>query len=129
MTAKVPLVGRRFRLIVVDDNADAGTSLGRLLQFSGYDVFVVQSGHDALDALDDFTPDAMILDLAMPGMNGLELARRVRALPVWSKLPLIAVTGNAMDEDRQATKAAGIDFHFVKATPTEPLLKALVGLQ
>jgi CheY-like chemotaxis protein len=120
---------RQFRLIIVDDNPDAGTSLGMLLQYSGYDVFVVQSGQDALDALGDFAPDAMILDLAMPGMSGLELARRVHALPRWTELPLIAVTGHGMDDDRQATKAAGINYHFVKASATEPLLKTLVSLQ
>ena len=100
-----------------------------LLQLSGYDVFVVQSGRDALDALDDFAPDAMILDLAMPRMSGLELARRVRRLPAWAELPLIAVTGQSMDEDRRAAKAAGIDFHFLKAAPSEPLLRTLISLQ
>jgi CheY-like chemotaxis protein len=115
-------------LIIVDDNPDAGSSLGMLLHISGHDVRVVRSGQDALEAIDEFAPDAMILDLAMPGMSGLELARRVRAHPAWSDLPLIAVTGHSMDEDRQATQAVGIDYHFVKGASTAPLLRTLVSL-
>ena len=99
-----------------------------LMQFSGYDVFVVQSGLDALEALDEFRPDAMILDLAMPGMSGLELARRVRAQAAWAYLPLIAVTGQSSDEDQRAAKAAGINYHFVKPSRSEPLLQTLLSL-
>jgi CheY-like chemotaxis protein len=119
---------RRLRLIIVDDNSDAGTSLAMLLQLLGYDVFVVQSGHDALAALDEFMPDAMILDLAMPGMSGVELARRIRATAAWARLPLIAVSGHSMDEYRRAATAVGIDYHFVKASPPGPLLQALDDL-
>jgi CheY-like chemotaxis protein len=116
-------------LLIVDDNPDAGSSLGMLLHISGHDVWVVRSGQEALDVIDEVQPDAMILDLAMPGMSGLELARRVRALPEWSDLPLMAVTGHSMDEDRQATQAVGIDHHFVKGASTGPLLQTLVSLK
>jgi CheY-like chemotaxis protein len=120
---------KRLRLIVVDDNADAGNSLGVLLRISGHEALVFQSGQDALDALEAFAPDAMILDLAMPGMDGFELARRVRARSGWERLPLIAVTANSMDEDQRAAKAAGVDHHFVKASPIESLLRTLGSLQ
>jgi CheY-like chemotaxis protein len=119
----------RLRLIVVDDNAEVGGSLGALLRLAGHTVVVFESGQDALDALDSFVPDAMILDLVMPQMNGFELARRVRSRAGWNRLPLIAVTGNAQDDDRQATRAAGIDFHFAKPTHAEALLRTLVGLK
>lgn len=99
-----------------------------LMQYSGYDVFVVQCGNDALEALDEFVPDAMILDLAMPGMSGLELARRVRSRATWAHLPLIALSGHFGEEDRRATRAAGINYHFVKATGSEHLLQTLRSL-
>jgi CheY-like chemotaxis protein len=116
-------------LIVVDDNADAGTSLAMLLCISGHEVLVFQLGQDALDALETFGPDAMILDLAMPGMNGLDLARRVRAREAWRGLPLIAVTANSMDADREAATAVGIDYYFVKASPVDSLLRSLGSLR
>lgn len=128
-SAHQPPVHRRLRLIVVDDNADVGNSLGMLLRVFGHEALVFQSGQDVLDALEAFAPDAMILDLAMPGMDGLELARRVRAHSAWKRLPLIAVTANSMDEDRQAAIAAGFDHHFVKASPIELLLRTLGNLQ
>src|SRR5262245_39965857 len=94
----VALAKCSMRLMIVDDDADAGNSLGLLLRCLGYETVVHQSGYDALRSIDSFAPDALILDLSMPLMNGFELARRVRASPAWGRLPLIAVTAHGLDE-------------------------------
>jgi CheY-like chemotaxis protein len=119
---------RSLRLMIVDDNPDAGTSLGMLLRLAGHTVVVHQSGFAALEALEEFAPDAMILDLRMPGMSGLQLAERVRASSSWSALPLIAVSANAREDDRQSSKVAGIDYHFGKPTNAGELLQVLADL-
>jgi CheY-like chemotaxis protein len=105
---------RAHRILVVDDNADAAASLGRLLNLSGYEIRVANDGQTALDEVNGFCPHVVLLDLGMPGMDGLETASRIRALPTGKDLSLIAVTGWGQDEDRQRTEAAGFVAHFVK---------------
>jgi CheY-like chemotaxis protein len=102
------------RILVVDDNADAATSLGRLLNLSGYNVSVAHDGLAALDEVTQFRPQVVLLDLGMPGMDGLETAARIRELPAGKDLSLIAVTGWGQDEDRERTGKAGFIAHFVK---------------
>jgi CheY-like chemotaxis protein len=102
------------RVLVVDDNHDAADSLGMLLQFLGADVMVVHDGHAALAALGTFHPAVVLLDLGMPGMNGLEVARRMRENPATRGITLVAVTGWGQREDRRRTSEAGFDYHLVK---------------
>lgn len=102
------------RILVVDDNADAATSLGRLLHLSGYEVSIAHDGLGALDEVTRFRPQVVLLDLGMPGMDGLETASRIRELPAGKDLALIAVTGWGQDEDRERTGKAGFVAHFVK---------------
>jgi CheY-like chemotaxis protein len=105
---------RARRILVVDDNADAANSLGRLLNLSGYEVRVAHNGVTALGEVPHFRPRVVLLDLGMPGMDGLETAKEIRKLPDGTDLALIAVTGWGQGEDRQRTEKAGFIAHFVK---------------
>src|SRR5439155_2148142 len=95
-------------------NADAATSLGRLLKLSGFEVRVAHAGVMALREVERFQPRIVLLDLGMPGMDGLETAARIRQSTAGQHLSLIAVTGWGQDEDRQRTQAAGFEAHLVK---------------
>ena len=107
--------GQRLRrVLVVDDNHDAGDSLGMLLQFLGAEVMVVHDGPAAIEALKTFRPAVVLLDLGMPGMNGLEVARRMREDPRAKEMTLVALTGWGQREDRRRTSEAGFDYHLVK---------------
>jgi CheY-like chemotaxis protein len=85
-----------------------------LLEFLGAEVKIVHDGRAALEAMNAFLPSAVLLDLGMPGMNGLEVARRMREDPRFSKTTLVAVTGWGQREDRRRTHEAGFDYHLVK---------------
>jgi PAS domain S-box-containing protein len=102
------------RVLVVDDNRDAADSLGMLLEFLGADVRVVHDGPGALEAIATFQPAVVLLDLGMPGMSGLEVARRMREDPRLADTKLVALTGWGQREDRRRTHEAGFDYHLVK---------------
>jgi len=102
------------RILVVDDNIDAAESLGALLRCLGADVVTVHDGPAALEALRTEKASAAVLDIGMPGMDGYEVARRVRSGPRGNDIKLIALTGWGNDEDRRRSREAGIDHHLVK---------------
>jgi PAS domain S-box-containing protein len=102
------------RILVVDDNVDAAESLGALLRCLGADVVTVHDGPAALEALRTEAPSAAVLDIGMPGMDGYEVARRVRSGPRGNDIKLIALTGWGNDEDRRRSREAGMDHHLVK---------------
>jgi CheY-like chemotaxis protein len=102
------------RVLVVDDNRDAADSLGMLLQFLGAEVHVVHDGPSALKAIKTFKPEVVLLDIGMPEMNGLEVARRLREDPEERGVTLVALTGWGQREDRRRTHEAGFDYHLVK---------------
>jgi CheY-like chemotaxis protein len=85
----------------------------------GCDVRTAYDGASAVRAVESFKPDIVFLDLGMPGMDGLEAARRIRALPGGSDVLLIALTGWGQERDRRRTAEAGFDAHLVK--PVDPL--------
>jgi PAS domain S-box-containing protein len=102
------------RVLVVDDNHDAADRLGMLLHLLGAEVMVVHDGHAALAAMKSYKPSVVLLDLGMPGMNGLEVARRMREDPATRGITLVALTGWGQREDRRRTTEAGFDYHLVK---------------
>ncbi|NML44393.1 PAS domain-containing protein [Ramlibacter sp. G-1-2-2] len=115
-----------LRILVTDDNVDAAESLALLLQFDGHEVAVCYSGEQALAAVERIVPDICILDVGLPDMTGLELARRLRTLPALRQSLFIALTGYGQPHDRVATAEAGFDHHLVK--PVEPVaLNALLA--
>lgn len=106
------------RVLVVDDNCDAATSLGRLLGAAGYQVETSFDGESALQAAERFNPDACVIDIQMPGMDGYELARRLRNRAGHRPPILATVTGfNDFDHLDRAVQA-GFDLHFSK--PVDP---------
>lgn len=106
------------RVLVVDDNRDAADSLGLSLRLAGQEVRVAHSGPEALRLIHEFLPDIVFLDIGMPGMDGYEVARRIRAYPQFRDLLLVAVTGWGQQEDRLRSREAGFDHHLIK--PVEP---------
>jgi PAS domain S-box-containing protein len=114
------------RIVVADDNRDGADSLALVLQAFGCEVRTAYDGAGAVRETATFRPHAVILDIGMPGVDGLEAARRIRALPGFDRVMLVAVTGWGQERDRQATRDAGFDEHVVK--PADPLvLRALIA--
>jgi CheY-like chemotaxis protein len=110
---------------VADDNADAATSLATLLKLSGHRVAIANDGHQAVEIVQRFQPDLVILDLGMPGLNGIEAARKIRALPCGRNVRLVALTGWGQEVDRQRTREAGFDWHLVKPVAPSQLAEVL----
>ena len=102
-------------MLIVDDNPDAAEALSLQLEAMGAnDVCTVHGGEEALRRGPEFQPDVVLLDLGMPGMDGFEVARRLRREPWGRNVTLVAVTGWGQDEHRQRSKEAGFDRHLVK---------------
>ena len=106
------------RVLVIDDNRDAADSTGMLLGTLGAEARVAYDGPSGLVAIKAWRPDAVLLDLGMPGMDGLEVARHIRADADLAGLKVIALTGWGQQQDRQRTDEAGFDEHLVK--PADP---------
>lgn len=112
-------------VLIADDNRDAADSLALLLQMSGYELHVCHGGRQALALARRARPNALVLDIGMPGMSGYELARQIRAEDWGRDALLIAVTGWGQQEDRERSRAAGFDHHLTK--PVDPdALQALL---
>ncbi len=114
-----------LRILVVEDNADAAESLAMVLGVWGHHVEVALDAMAALDYGDRFTPDVIISDVGLPGMNGYELARRLREHRTFGRAVLIALSGYARDEDRRQALAAGFDHHLVKPPDLDALAELL----
>src|SRR5262249_28998165 len=106
------------RVLIVDDNRDGAESLGILLRASGHEVRTAYSGGDAVAAAEAFAPEAVLLDIGLPGMDGYEVAARLRQQPSTAAALLVALTGYGQEEDRRRALEAGFDQHFVK--PIDP---------
>ena len=105
-------------MLVVDDNADGAESLVMLLRLGGHAVHVCHDGPAALALAGEFRPDLVLLDIGLPGMDGYEVARRLKALPGLDKVPLVALSGYGQEEDVRRSRQAGFDRHLVK--PADP---------
>jgi two-component system CheB/CheR fusion protein len=115
--AKVP-ASRPKRVLVVDDNIDAADSIVLILRGAGYEVNCVYDGPSVLPAARHFRPDVVVLDIGLPGMDGYEVARQLRAQQEFRSTPLVAVTGYGQAEDRVRSREAGFDAHLTK--PVNP---------
>jgi CheY-like chemotaxis protein len=116
---------QRKRMLVVDDNGDSAESLALLLALAGHETHVAHDGPEALVRADALRPDAVLLDLGLPGLNGYEVCRRLRVESWAREIPIIAITGWGQDEDRQRSKDAGFDAHLVKPVVFEELTALL----
>jgi len=111
----------------VDDNLDANQSLQSLLESLGATVAAASGGLEALSVFESFRPDAVLLDIGMPGMDGYEVARRIRALPSGDATQLIALTGWGQQEDVRRCMQAGFDHHMVKPLDVDKLWGFIAG--
>jgi PAS domain S-box-containing protein len=116
------------RILVVDDNKDAADSLALLLKLLEADVLTVNDGPTALETVKSFRPSVVLLDIGMPGMDGYEVARRMRQLPEGDAITLIALTGWGQDQDRRKSADAGINHHLVKPVDLDTLIEVLSRL-
>ncbi|MFC5549890.1 ATP-binding protein [Massilia aerilata] len=115
-----------MRVLVVDDNLDAAEALTMALGMYGCETRVAHTAQSALALAPSFGPDAVLLDIGLPDLNGYELARRLRKLPGGSALTVIATTGWGQDKDRQRALEAGCDHHLTKPIDVERL-RGLLG--
>ena len=118
---------KALRLLVADDNRDSAATCAALLEASGHQVSVAHTGREAFDLACRLQPDALLLDIGMPELNGYQLAQRIRATAWGRRAMLIAITGWGQDEDKRRALAAGFDEHLTK--PFDPSgLEALLQL-
>lgn len=112
---------RTRRVIVVDDVADSAQSLALLIRSWGHEVATASDGAEALALAANFKPDTAIVDIGLPGMDGCELAQRLRQDSQHRDMHLLAMTGYGRPEDREATRGAGFDVHLTKPARIEEL--------
>jgi signal transduction histidine kinase/CheY-like chemotaxis protein len=117
--------GERKRVLIADDVPHNRALLVDLLQAVGFVVAAAENGLDCLALLDSFKPDVIVMDIMMPVMDGNETTRRIRRLPTWGKVPIIAVTAGASQADEARCRAAGADAFLAKPVEHDVLLRAI----
>jgi CheY-like chemotaxis protein len=115
------------RLLIVDDNADSANAMAKILRLGGHDVAVAFDGDEALASARSRCPEAVVLDIGLPGMDGYEVARRLREECSCEKALIIAVTGYGQDQDRAMALEKGFDHHLVKPVDLGELKRILAG--
>jgi two-component system, sensor histidine kinase len=120
---------RRMKVLLVDDNADSREMHALLLETDGHAVFEAPDGIMALELFRQERPDAAIIDIGLPDMDGYDLARRIRADPAGLNVTLIALTGYGFPEDRQKSRVAGFDRHLVKPATPDDLRRELANVR
>jgi PAS domain S-box-containing protein len=123
--ANAPSVSRTLKVLVVEDNLDSAEMLAFMLTLRGHEVHVAHSGAEALEAARAFAPQAVLCDIGLPGMNGYEVAMRLRERGEPKPMALIALTGYGQEEDRRRAKEAGFDYHLTKPVEPETLAELL----
>ncbi|MDR5883819.1 ATP-binding protein [Caballeronia sp. LZ032] len=123
----IPSSIKTRRILVVDDNVDAADAMTALLALEGHEVRTVYSGEEAVEILGQYSPEVILLDLGLPGMSGLDVARHIRGTPSMKDVTLIAITGWGQPQDRARTADAGFDFHFTKPVDVGQLSQAIEG--
>jgi PAS domain S-box-containing protein len=119
--------GTRARVLIVDDNVDAADSIAMLLALQGHEVRSVHAPQEALEMVEAFRPHLVLLDIGLPGMDGYEVARRLRSQHIDS-MRIVAITGYGQPSDRERAREAGFDQHLVKPIDPEVLQSLLSSL-
>ena len=117
-----------LRVLIVDDNVDAAQLMGMLLEESGHDVRKVYDGLAALEVFAKYRPNVVLLDIGLPGIDGFEVATRMRENPDISGVVLIALTGYGRDTDKQRSLNAGFDYFLVKPTNFKKVLQIIASV-
>jgi signal transduction histidine kinase/DNA-binding response OmpR family regulator len=125
--AAPPASTQRRRILVVDDDVDAAEMLSQALRAAGHEVRQEHDGASALVAAAQFQPDVVLLDLGLPGMDGIEVARRLRAYPPLTGVRIVALTGFAQRADRSRAAAVGIESQLVKPVDLDEVMKAIAS--
>jgi CheY-like chemotaxis protein len=117
------------RVLIVDDNEDAANSLAMVLELGGHETASVYTAADALRRAATFKPDVVLLDIGLPGMDGYEVAQKMRELPGLRDVRLIAVTGYGRSDDRLRARDAGFDDHLIKPVDFAILERTIAGIR
>jgi two-component system CheB/CheR fusion protein len=126
--SKQPDRPRSLRVLIADDNRDSAESLGMLLELSGHEVVLAHDGLAALAVAAESQPDVALLDIGMPGMDGLQVAAALRREPWGADMMLIAITGWGQEEAKRLARSAGFDHHLTKPMDTAVLESLLAGV-
>jgi CheY-like chemotaxis protein len=130
MLCSEPLERRpEISVLVVEDNVDAALTLVDLLRLWGHQVEVVHDGAAAVEAALRYRPRVVLLDIGLPGMDGYEVARRLRRAPETRGALLVAVTGYGQDADRTRSREAGFDHHLVKPVDLDGLRRLIAAVR
>ncbi len=124
----VPAESMRRRILVVDDNQDSATSLAMILGLMGHETRTANDGIQAIEVADEFRPDAIVLDIGMPKLNGYEVARQIRQKERGRQVLLIALTGWGQETDRLRSSDAGFDAHLIKPVDANEIQRLLANL-
>jgi signal transduction histidine kinase/ActR/RegA family two-component response regulator len=127
-TRKAETGSPRRRILIVDDNKDSANSLAMLLKLKGHDVHTAHDGQEAVDKSESLRPDAVLLDIGLPRLNGYEAGRQIRNKPWGKNIAMIALTGWGQENDRRQSQDAGFNGHLVKPVDHATLLKLLNDL-
>ena len=119
------MTDERRLVLVVEDSDAIRTAFTILLEESGYAVAAAPNGAEAVRLAAERAPDLVLLDLGLPDMSGLDVARTIKTAPATRKIPVVALTGRDDDGDRQALMAAGCSAYLVKPVDTQTLIRAL----
>jgi CheY-like chemotaxis protein len=117
------------RVLIVDDNEDSANSLAMILELGGHETASVYTAVDALQRAAVFRPDVVLLDIGLPGMDGYEVAQKMRELPGLRDIRLVAVTGYGRSDDRLRAREAGFDDHLIKPVEYAVLERTLAGIR
>jgi DNA-binding response OmpR family regulator len=123
--APQPFDSKSQRVLVVDDNEDAAETLALMLELDGQTVRIAHDGPDGVQEASDFRPDVVIMDIGLPGFDGLEAIRRIGALWLEPRPFMIALTGWSLEVDRLASSEAGADMHLAKPVDHAELRRVL----
>ena len=120
--------GRTPRVLIVEDDEEIAQALQRSLRLEGYEVRVAPDGERALGDARSYIPDLVVLDLGLPGLDGYQVAQRLREDPALKSVTLIAATGYGQEEDLRRSREVGFDQHLVKPIDPGELQRLLAEL-
>jgi CheY-like chemotaxis protein len=114
-------------VLVVDDNVDTAVGVSKLLKLLGHDVRIAHDGHTAVEVARSHNPEVVLLDIGLPGMDGYEVVKRLRAEECCKRALIIAVSGYGQEEDIRRSRGAGFDHHLIKPVDFDALMSLLSG--
>jgi CheY-like chemotaxis protein len=123
---RILLAAAPRKVLLVDDNVDATAVLAAWLKHAGHEVHEARDGYSALQTARRVRPDFVFLDLGLPGLDGLGVARQLRADPQFSQVRIVATTGSGREDDRQAAREAGCEHYLLKPVDLD-FIRSLLG--